>query len=91
MVAFYGWGWTVSRLHCHYEETVYFLPLSPQEFLILIWSTSQGWKAESTLEPPSGFEPGNAGLGIQYSNHKAIFDLFPMRNQTEVKLAWQAL
>ena len=26
-------------------------------FQVLIWSNSGGWKAESTLGPPSGFEP----------------------------------
>ena len=26
--------------------------------------TSEGWKAESTLEPPSGFEQGTPGPGI---------------------------
>ena len=31
MVPFHGWGSTVSRLQNHYEETVYFLPPSPQE------------------------------------------------------------
>ena len=49
LAPFYGWGSIVSS---HYEETVYFLPLSSQKFLVLIWSTSEGWKAESTLEPP---------------------------------------
>ena len=38
---------------------------SLQKFLALIWSTLEGWKAESTLEPPSGFEPGTPGLEIQ--------------------------
>ena len=33
---FYGWGSTVSRLQSHYKETVYFLPLGPQDFLVLI-------------------------------------------------------
>ena len=42
---------------------------SPQEVLILIWSTSEGWKAESTLEPPRGFEHWTPGLGIQHLNH----------------------
>ena len=42
----------------HSEEAVYFLPLSSQKFLVLILSTSQGWKAESTLKPPGGFEHG---------------------------------
>ena len=48
----------------HFEEAVNFLPLSSQKFLVLILSTSEGWKAESTLEPPSGFEHGTPGLGI---------------------------
>ena len=39
----------------HYEEAVYFLPLSFQKFLVLIWSTSEIWKAVSTY--PSDFEP----------------------------------
>ena len=36
---------------------VYFLPLSSQKFLVLNWWNSEGWKAELTLQPPSGFEP----------------------------------
>ena len=36
LAPFYGWGSTVSRLHGHYEEIVYFLPLSPEEFVVLI-------------------------------------------------------
>ena len=36
MLPFYGWGSTASRLQSHYEETVYFLPLSSQKFLVLI-------------------------------------------------------
>lgn len=48
-----------SRLHKHYEETVNFQPLCPQMFLVLIWFTWQGLKAEKpALEPPSGFTPG---------------------------------
>ena len=39
----------------HFEEAVYFLSFSSQKSLVLILSTSEGWKAESTLEPPSGF------------------------------------
>ena len=56
MAFFHGWASTASRLQNHYEETVYFLPLSPQKFLVLVWSTSEEWKAKSTLEPPSDFE-----------------------------------
>ena len=36
MALFHGWGSTVSRLEHHYKETVYFLSLSPEEFLVLI-------------------------------------------------------
>ena len=47
---FHGWGSTASRL-----EPLRGGSLSFQKFLVLILSTSEGWKAESTLEPPSGF------------------------------------
>ena len=55
---------------------VYFLPLSPQEFLVLISSTSEGWKAESVLESPCGFEPRISGLEIQRKKgvHKMVRD-----------------
>ena len=46
MAPFYGWGSTASRLD-HFEEAVYFLPLSSQKFLALILLTSERWKAES--------------------------------------------
>ena len=44
-------------------------PESPGDPLIDFRSTSEGWKVESTLEPPSGFEYGTPGLGIQHLNH----------------------
>ena len=53
----------------HFEQTVYFLPLSPQKSLVLTLSTSEGLKAESNLKPPSGFEHGTPGLRIQRLNH----------------------
>ena len=40
----------------NFEEALYFLPLSYKKFLVLILSTSERWKAELTLEPPSSFE-----------------------------------
>ena len=69
MAPFYEWGSAVSRLQYHYEETIYFLPLNPQKVLVLIWPTSEGWKAELTLEPLSCFEPGPPELGIQRPNN----------------------
>ena len=69
MAPIYGSGSTISRLQNHYKETVYFLLLSPREVLVLIWSNSEGWKAELTLESPSGFEPEAPGLEIQHPNH----------------------
>ena len=59
----------LPQSYSHFEEPVYFLPLSSQKFLVLILSTSEGWKAESTLEPPSGFDHGTPRLGIQRLNH----------------------
>ena len=50
MAPFYGWSSTASRL-----ELLTFFPLSSQKFLVLVLSTLGGWKAESTLELPSGF------------------------------------
>ena len=58
-------GVQLPQGYSHFEEAVYFLPLSSQIFLVLILPTSDGWKAESNLEPPTGFEHGTTGLGIQ--------------------------
>ena len=62
-------GVQLQQLQNHYEKKVYFLPLIALEILVHIWSTKEGWKAESTLEPPSGFEHGTPGLGIQHLSH----------------------
>ena len=69
MALFYGWCSAPSMLQSQGEEAVYFLPLSSQKFLVLIWSTSGGLKAESTLQPLSSFEHGTPGLGLQRLNH----------------------
>ena len=57
MTPFYGW-FQLPQGYSYFEEAVYFLPFSSQKFLVLILSTSGGWEAESTLEPPSSFEHG---------------------------------
>ena len=62
-------GVQLPQGYSHFKEAVYFLPFSFQKFLVLILSTSEVWKVESTLEPPSGFEHGSPGLGIQRFNH----------------------
>ena len=56
-----------GQSHC--KEAVYCLPLSPQKFVVLTLSISEEWKTELTLGPPSGFEHGTPGLGIQCPNH----------------------
>ena len=48
------------------EEAVYFLPLSFQKFRVLILSNSKGWKAKSTLESPSGFEPPSRPVPLDW-------------------------
>ena len=65
MAPFYEWGSIASRLQSHIEEAVYFLLLSSQKFVVLIWwSTWEEWKAEATLEPLSGFEHGTPGVPL---------------------------
>ena len=58
-------GVQLPQGYSHFEEAVYFLPLCPQRFLVLTLSTSEGLKAESTLEPPSGFEHGTPALFLE--------------------------
>ena len=68
MAPFYGCGSTASRLEPLWGGSLLFTT-SSQKSLVLILSTSEGWMAESTLEPPSGFEHETPGLGIQRLNH----------------------
>ena len=61
-------GVQLPQGYSHFEEAVYFLPFSSQKFLVLILSNAEGWKAESTLQQPSGFQHRTPGLGIQRLN-----------------------
>ena len=49
MAPFYGWGDQLPQGQSHFDEAIYFLPLSSQKFLVLIWSPSDRWKTEPTL------------------------------------------
>ena len=44
---FYGWSSTVSKLQSHYEETVYFLPLSSLDFWYSILQQNKEFKKSS--------------------------------------------
>ena len=39
------------------QEDILLFTTKSQDFLVLISLTSEGWKAESTLEQPNGFQP----------------------------------
>ena len=56
-------GVQLPQGYSHFQEAVYFLPLSSQKFLVLILSTSEGWKAESTLEPTQWFWTRDSWIG----------------------------
>ena len=64
-------GVQLPQGYSHFKEVIDFLPFSSQTFLVFILLTFEGWKAESTLEPPSAFEHRTPGLGIQHLNHWA--------------------
>ena len=70
MAPFYGLCSTAS---IPFGEAVYFLPLSFLKFLVLILSTTEGSKVESTLEPPSGFE--HAYMHATNQPHHSLFFL----------------
>ena len=43
--------------------------LGRDRLFLLVWFSSEKWKADSALQSPSAFEPGNSGLGIWRPNH----------------------
>ena len=60
-------GVQLPQGYSHFEEAIYFLPLSSEKFLVLILLASEGWEDKPTLEPPSGFERKTPGLGINFT------------------------
>ena len=64
MAPFHGWGSTVLRQLSHYEDSLLFTTTSPEIPDIYLIDFGR-----MTLEPPSSFEPGKPGLGIQSFNH----------------------
>ena len=68
MAPFYGRVSTASRLEPLRGGSLLFTAKFPEipgtDFIDL-----ERRKAESTLEPPTGFEHGTPGLGIQRLNH----------------------
>ena len=69
MTPFYGWGSAVSRLEPLSGGSLLFTAKFLEIPDTSISSNSEGWKAEPTLESPSGFEQGTPGLGFQRLNH----------------------
>ena len=67
-------GGRVGKLR---EETVFATKFP--EIPGTIWSTSEGWIAELTLEPTSSLELETPGLGIQRLNYLAIARQSPDR------------
>ena len=72
-------GVQLPQGYSHFEEAVYFLPFSSQKFVVFILSTSAGWKAESTLEPPSGYGERNELL-LLYDFHNYTRGLQNLEN-----------
>ena len=73
-----------------------------QKFLVLILSTLEGWKGESNLEPPGGFEHGTPGLEhwtpelqkSRYLKNKTVFFLQTNKkiiNYTSRATLWQKI
>ena len=58
---FCGWDSTASRLEPLGGDSLLFTTKFPE--------IPEGWKTESNLELPSGFEYGTPGLGIQHLSH----------------------
>ena len=95
MVPFYGWASTASRLQSQYEETVYFLPISSQKFLVLIRSTSGGRKAERPWSHPVVLNSYINLVIMKYKlkSHVKLTQLWPLTvkcDEVSSQSIWQA-
>ena len=71
MARFYGSGSTASRLEPLWRGSLLYntkFPENPGTHFIDL----ERMEAETTLEPPNGFQHGAPGLAIQHLNHLAI-------------------
>ena len=68
MAPFYVWGSTASRLQPLQGGSLLFTTKLQE----IPGTTSERWKAGSTLEQPIRFEHGTSGLWIQRLNHYTI-------------------
>ena len=75
MATFYVWGSTVSRVQSHYEETVHSLPLSLQDCLVLISSTSKEWRLSQTWKHLLVLKPGPLDLECSILTIRPLFQL----------------
>ena len=65
-----------TQLYQGYRATtrrVYFLPLSTKQFLVLVESTSETWKAESLWSHPGVLNPGGLDWESSTLNTKSLF------------------
>ena len=69
MAPSYGWGSTASKLEPLRGGSLLFTTKFPEISGTHFTDLGRMKKAESTLEPPSGFEHGTPGLGIQRLDH----------------------
>ena len=56
-------GVQLPQCNSHFDEAVYFLPLSSQKFLVLNLSTSEGWKDWINLGATQWFWTWNPSIG----------------------------
>ena len=74
MVPIHGWGLIVSRLQSHYAETVYFLPLSSQELLVVHRNGNRICRSLSSTIQNQKIKPGSTEVPTFSNNHNCFFN-----------------